>query len=144
MKKAAYGRRAAECGFTSTVRHFTKVNIKEHTLSPSTLFGWKENYLKELAKRKKDVLLEVKELPPRKRGRPLLVGNKLDTQIQLYVKELWNNGAVINIAIVMATAEGLVQHHDVSLLAKHGEPIAITKHWARSLMLRMHYVKRIH
>ena len=42
----------------------------------------------------------------------------------------------------MATAEGLVQHHDVNLLAKLGGPIAITKHWARSLLLRMHYVKR--
>ena len=51
--------------------------------------------------------------------------------------ELRNNGAVINTAIVMATAEGLVQHHDVNLLAKHGRPIAITKHWARSLLLRM-------
>ena len=95
------------------------------------------NYLKELTKRKNDELPEVKEFPPKKRGRPLLVGNKLDAQVQLYVKELQNNGAVINIAIVMATAEGLVQHHDVNLLAKHRGPIAIIKHRARSLFLRM-------
>jgi len=48
-----------------------------------TLFSWKENYLKELAKRKNDKLPEVKELPPKKRGRPLLVGNELDVQVQL-------------------------------------------------------------
>jgi len=55
------------------------------------------------------------------------------------MKEFRNNEAVINLAVVMATAEGLVQHHDVSLLAKHKGPIAITKHWA--IMLSMHYVK---
>ena len=140
MEKAQYGRRAAECGLTSTIRYFSKVDKNERTLSPSTLFGWKENYLKELAKRKNDEL--PKELPPKKRGRPLLVGNELDAQVQLYVKELRSNEAIINTAIVMATAEGLVQHHDVNLLAKQGGPIAITKHWARSLLLRMHYVKR--
>jgi len=100
----------------------------------------KEGYLKELAKRKNDKLPEVKELPPKKYGRPLLVGNELYAQVQLYLMELRNNGAVINIAIVIATAEGLVQYHDLN--AKHGGPIAIIKHWARSFMLRMHYSVR--
>ena len=45
--------------------------------------------------------------------------------MQLYVTELQKNGAVINTAIVMATAEGLIQHHGVSLLAKHRGPIAM-------------------
>jgi len=112
--------------YNSIASYFAKVDKKDRTLSPSTSFGWKENYLKELAKRKNDELPKVKELPPKKRGRPLLVGNELDVQVQLYVKELRNNGAVINTAIVMATAEGLVQHHGVNLLAKHGGPIAIT------------------
>ena len=122
MEKAEYGRKAAGCELMSTIWYFAKVDDNEQTLSPSTLFGSKENYLKELTKRKNDELPEVKEFPPKKRGRPLLVG---DAQVQLYVKELQNNRAVINAAIVMATAEGLVQHHDVNLLAKHRGPIAI-------------------
>jgi len=38
-------------------------------------------YLKELAKRKNNILPEVKELPIKKRGRPLLIGNELDAQV---------------------------------------------------------------
>ena len=85
------------------------------------------------------------QLPPKKRGRPLLpflLGTELDQRVQLYVKELRTNGAIINTAIIMATAEGIVQHHDMNMLAKHGGPIAITKPWAQSLLTRMQFVKR--
>ena len=69
-------------------------------------------------------------MPPKKQGRPPLLGTELDHRVQLYVKELHASGAIINTAIVMATGEGIVQHHDMNLLAKHGGPIAITKLWA--------------
>jgi len=52
------------------------------------LFSWKEKYLKELAKPENNELPKVKELPPKKCGRSLFFGNKLDAQVQLYVKEL--------------------------------------------------------
>jgi len=47
MEKAEYGRKVAECGLTSTIQYFSKVDKKEQTLSPSRVFGWKENYLKK-------------------------------------------------------------------------------------------------
>ena len=105
------------------------------------MFAWKEHYLKELAKRKHDEVPEVKELPPRKRGRPLL-GAKLDARVQLYIKEMRKNGVVINTSVVMAAAEGIVMHHDANLLAKYEGPIVITKHWVRALLTRMCFVKR--
>ena len=49
-EKADLGRRAAELGITSTIRYFSKIDEKQCYLSPSTLFAWKENYLK-LSKR---------------------------------------------------------------------------------------------
>ena len=52
------------------------------------------------------------------------------------MKELCTNGAIINTAIVMATAEGM------NLLAKYGGPITITKPLAQSLLIRMQFVKR--
>ena len=136
------GRRAAELGITSIIQYFAKVDEKQRYLSPSTLFAWKENYLKEFSKRRLDKDQGVDQLPPKKRGRPLLLGTELDHRVQLYVKELHTNGAIINTAIVMATAEGIVQHHDMNMLAKHGGPIAITKPWAQSLLTRMQFVKR--
>jgi len=140
-ERAEYGRRAAEYGITPAIRHFAKVDLKHRTLSPSTIFAWKENYLKELAKRKHDEEPEVKELPPKKRGRPLLIGPQLDDRVQVYVKEMRKTGVVINTAVVMAAAEGIVKHHDANLIEDDG-PITITKDWARSLLTRMHFVKR--
>ena len=83
--------RAAEPRITSTVRYFAKVDTKQRQLFPSTLFAWKENYLKELSKRQLDKDQGVDELPPKKRGRPPLLVTELDHQVQLYVKKLRAN-----------------------------------------------------
>ena len=141
-ERAELGKRAAECGMTSTIRYFTKVDGQERSLSPSTLFTWKEQYLRELAKRKHDEDPEVKQLPLRKRGCPLLIGAELDARVQLYIKEMRRNGVVINTSVLMAAAEGIVTHHDANLLAKNGGSIVISKNWTRALLTKMNFVKQ--
>ena len=49
----------------------------------------------------------------------------------------------MNTDIVIATAELIVRNHDSSLLASNSGPILITKNWAKSLMTRMNFVKRL-
>ena len=110
------------------VRYFTTKPGEERTLSPSTLFAWKEKYLYELKQRRSDKDPSVNELPSKKRGRPLLLRSELDERVQLFLKQLRANGAVINTAIVMATAEGIVQNEDSNLLAKNGGTIVLSKH----------------
>ena len=61
--------------------------------------------------------------------------------MKLFLKQLRSNGAVINTAIVMATAEGIVNNEDSNLLAKNGGTIVLSKHWACSIMTRMNFVK---
>jgi len=41
-----------------------------------------------------------------------LIGEQLDNRVQLYVKEMHTTGVVINTAVVMAAAKGIVKHHD--------------------------------
>ena len=43
------------------------------------------------------------------------------------MRALRTNGAVINTAIVMATAEGIMRNYDSNLLVKNSGSIAITK-----------------
>ena len=62
--------------------------------------------------------------------------------MQLFLKQLHANGAVINTAIVMALAEGIVQRNGSNLLAKNGGTIVLSKHWVRSIMERMNFAKR--
>ena len=66
----------------------------------------------------KDITTEIKELPSKKRGRPLMLGAELDLQVETFLKELHSNGGVVNTTITMAAAEGIVQNSDSKLLAK--------------------------
>ena len=60
----------------------------------------------------------------------------------MLMKPLRIAGGVVNTLVVMAAAEGIVAARDVSKLVPHGGHIEITKTWARSLLIRMGYVKR--
>ena len=85
---------------------------------------------------------EVQELPCRKEGRPLLLPDKLDHQVQEYLKELHVHGVAINSAIVIATAQGYIMNKDANLLSCNGGGINLTTDWAKSLLTCMGFVKR--
>ena len=82
------------------------------------------------------------KLGSERRGPPLLLGNELDTQVQEYVKSLREKGGVINSAIVMAGAVGIVESYDSNLLKENGGHIECSKSWAKSVLRRLGYVKR--
>ena len=51
----------------------------------------------------------------------------MDKEVQEYVKNLKEAGAVINSNIVRAAAEGIIKNHDSNLLQCNGDHIIITK-----------------
>ena len=71
-----------------------------------------------------------------------MLGAELDSQVETFLKELHSNGGVVNTAIAMAAAEGIVQNSDSQLLAKNGGNIVISTHWSKSLLAHMGFVKR--
>lgn len=84
---------------------------------------------------------EFNELPYKKYGRPLNVGEEVDCQVQAYIKDLREAGAPVNTAIVIATGKGIVMDkaNDTSIASPD---IYLTKDWAKYLMKRMGMVKR--
>ena len=84
VEKLALGKRAYDHGITSTIRYFVASPGEERYLSPSTLFGWKDKYTKELKKHQ-----TVKEFPSAKWGHPLLLGNELDERVKNFLKAFW-------------------------------------------------------
>ena len=72
-------------------------------------------------------------LPQKKRGRPLLLGEQLDKQVQAYITQLRSAGGVVNTPIVIATGIGIVESYDANLLANNGGHIDLGKDWAKSL-----------
>ena len=87
-QKAIIGKRASEFGVVAAVKHFIKdyPNLKENTVR-----DWRDAYRQKLkekvkeAKHKDEIQIQVTELPERKRGRPLLVGQELEQQIKDYL-----------------------------------------------------------
>ena len=80
-QKAMIGKRAAEHGVISAVRHFAK---KFPNLKDNTVRDWRNAYRLELKKRVRQESVDdisITELPPKKRGRPLLLGEELDKLI---------------------------------------------------------------
>ena len=84
----------------------------------------------------------VERLSARPKGRPLLLGQELDRQVQAYLISLREAGGVVNTFIAIAAAMGIIRWHDSNLLAVNGGHIVLTKHWAQYLLQRMGYVKR--
>jgi len=142
-ERAEIGKRAAIYGINSTIKYYKKINPKR-PLPSSSIFHLKLKYQEELSKRKRcqEEILEVTELPSKKKGHPLLLGDLLDGPVQRYIKEMRSKGAVVNTAIVMACAETVVMHHDSNLLAINGGHITMSKDWEKSLLCRMGYIKR--
>ena len=85
--------------------------------------------------------IPISELPPRKRGRPLLIGD-LDSPVQEYIRMLRLSGGVVNARLVVAAARGLIITRNHSLIVDNGGHLNPDKTWAKSLLRRMGFVKR--
>ena len=51
---------------------------------------------------------ELQLLPPKKRGKPLLLGGQVDKAVQLYILKFCEQGGQVNSAIVQATSYRVV------------------------------------
>lgn len=134
--KAKIAKYAAENGVSASLRHFKRGNAFPD-LKESTVRGWAKAY--------KDGLStggSVFKLPERRRGRPLLLGKDLDDQVKAFVQDLRSSGSVVNTAITIAAAKGIVLAKDANLLAENGGSINLTKDWAKRLLHRIGFVKR--
>ena len=137
------GRRAAEHGVTATLCYYSR-RFAELKLKETSVRRLKNEYHASLKKpgASSSSVEEIKELHCKKAGKPLLLGEELDKQVREYVKYMREHGAVVNSAVVMGAAEGIVMSKDANLLACNGGGINLTKDWAKSLLRRMGMVKR--
>ena len=141
-KQASIARYALESGNKAAARFFSKeLNI---TVKESSVSTWKKKYLTELReiKLKTGKTPEIERLPVKKRGRPLLLGEKLDQEVASYIKAVRGSGGVITTGITIAAATAIVRRADRNLLSENGGPITLTTNWAKSLLHRMKFVKR--
>ena len=108
-EKATIAKYTMKIGITMAIRKL-EPQIPKRKLKESTIRAWVNNYKLELHSNHLpgNTNVQVKKLESKKRGHPFLLGNLLDEQVQSYVLALRDAGAVINTAIVMAAAAGIV------------------------------------
>ncbi len=107
-------------------------------MSKSTVHSIKTAYLRE----KKKIDEDPANLPTKKRGRPLLLGNTVDVQLQVYLKKIREHGGVVTASVVVAAAKGILKATNRSSLLEYGGYINPTKDWAYHFLARMEFVRR--
>ena len=103
---------ATQHGNAAAVHQFSKelgVSIAE-----SSVCVWRAKYL-DIMRRRREAgetgVVSVKELPAKKRGRPLLLGRQ-DGEVKSYIGALREGGEVVTTSIIMAAATAIVRRHD--------------------------------
>ena len=143
-EQAGIGKLACSIGATAAARRISRNWFGGTSINESTVRGFKKAYLNELHSKKlrEEEDLTVQELPFKKRGRPLLLGKKLDEAVQQYILKLREHGCPINTVIVLAVARGIVKSMDRTRLEEYGGSTMLTVPWSKSLLKRMNFIKR--
>ena len=89
-----------------------------------------------------DEIQSVDVLPHQKRGRPVLLGESVDSKVQAYLRRVRDGGGVVTARIAVAVARGILLSCDRSKLAEFGGHVMLNRFWAYSLLKRMKFVKR--
>jgi hypothetical protein len=86
---------------------------------------------------------DLVQLPTKKWGRRVLLGDDLDRKVQSYLKKVREGGGVVSARIAMAAARGIVLTCDRSVLVEFGGHVELNRHWAYSLLHRMNFEGKV-
>ena len=143
--KAKVARYAIENGNSPAARKFSTT---DKVIDESSVRGWVTTYNREMERKRKagEEVSAIPVLPVAKRGRPLLLGDTLDSEVKSYIRSFRERGGLVTTEITMAAARAIVRKYNPGLIADEstGEDglIRITSDWAKSLLYRMKFVKR--
>ena len=131
-QQAEIGKWALKNGVQSARRKFSKAQKTE--INESTVRSFRNQYRKDLEKWHRDesenATVRVCKLPLKKRGRPLLLGERLDSIVQKYIAVTRKVGGSVSTAVFIAGAKGILMTQDRTRLAEFGGPVTLTKVWA--------------
>lgn len=105
--KVKIAREAIDIGNSAAARKYSKK--LDTSLNESSVRLWVVKYKEEVSRKiKSGEELPMDILPLKKRGRPLLIRELLDSQVKAYIKCVPESGGVITSTIVVAAGEAIV------------------------------------
>jgi tellurite resistance protein len=140
-EKARIGNYAVQHGTSAALRHYSK---DFPDLKWTTVNDWRQAIIQKIKKdQSKGVKCKpVEELEGKKRGRPSTLSEELNRELMSYIRAIREAGGIINTAIVIAAATGMLQKRDPMSLECNGGHITLKKGWAKYFLGKMNYVKR--
>ena len=134
--KAKVAKYASENGISKARKYFKEMNLKE-----TSVRDWKKAYEKALKSKcasstPGEASVVIKTLPSKQRGRPPLLGKKMDKELQELILAMHARGASISTIVVVAIGRGLQLKHTDSI------PVKLSREWARSVLRRMGFSKQ--
>ena len=102
-------------------------------LNKSTVHGLKKRYKAKLKQASCKNVSPKKKLASKIRGRPTLLGHKLDTLVEKFIRATRYKGGVANTQNALATAKALVKRQPLP----EKENLVLGAPWAKSLFCRM-------
>lgn len=69
------------------------------------------------------------ELETKPQGRPVLLGEELDSLVQEFILNLREASGIVNTTVVMGAAEGIIAYLDLLKLSSHGGNVNFCKSW---------------
>lgn len=140
-ERAQIGKYANVHGAAAAARYFSRK--MKHPVQESTVKSIQKAFREETnRRRRRGDANPITILPQKKRGRGLLLGEELDTKLQLYLKTVRSNGGPVTARIAMAAAKGLLLAHNRHKLIEYGGYIQLNRAWAYALFKRMNFVLR--
>ena len=98
-------------------------------MNETALKSMKKAYLQKVTRKRAN---------EKKRGRPVLLVERLDGNVKMYLRRVQDRGGVV---ITVTAARG-VMSCDHLKLAEFGGHVMLTRFWAYSLLKRMNFVKQ--
>ena len=130
------GKNASIYGTASTVRRWKKTYPH---INESTVRGFKKRYEAQIQDENRKKKSPKKVIVTKFRGRPCLLGSKIDPLVQKYLKATRYKGGIVNTTVAIATAKALTKRYP--LLEK--DHLELGKPWAQSLFRRLGFVRRM-
>jgi len=113
-----------------------------HHVHESTIHSIKRSYLDEIKKMRACSSEGLESLPPKKQGRPLLLGDKIDNMVQAYIRRVCEQGGAVSSQIVIGAARAIMTTLNKAKLKDFGGHIELNRHWAVSLLRCMNFIQR--
>lgn len=108
--KAVIRKYASKYGVASAVRKFSEKNLKE-----SSVRDWQNLYIKELQEKRKNAKIGkvvcVNVLPIQKRGKPPLLGEKLDRYLQQVIGKMRSRRTLIGTSVIIGVGKVILLKH---------------------------------